>query len=332
MKVDMLQLEQQEPILRENKQRFVLFPIQYPKVWEMYKKAEASFWTVEEVDLGQDIVEWKRLSENEKHYVKHVLAFFAASDGIVNENLAQRFMGEVQIPEARAFYGFQIAIENIHSEMYSTLIETYISDAKDKARLFNAIETVPAVQKKANWALKWIESETTTFAERLVAFAAVEGIFFSGSFCAIFWLKKRGLMPGLTFSNELISRDEGLHCDFACLLYSMLKFTKLEQQRIYEIIGEAVDIEKEFLTDALPVDLIGMNAKLMTQYIEFVADRLLVALGYNKLYRATNPFDWMELISLSGKSNFFERRVGEYAKANIMSPSKEREFRLDADF
>jgi len=328
----MLQLEKQEPILRENKQRFVLFPIQHPKVWEMYKKAEASFWTVEEVDLGQDIGEWKKLSDNEKHFVKHVLAFFAASDGIVNENLAQRFMGEVQVPEARAFYGFQIAIENIHSEMYSTLIETYISDTKDKARLFNAIETVPAVQKKANWALKWIDNDNSTFAERIVAFACVEGIFFSGSFCAIFWLKKRGLMPGLTFSNELISRDEGLHCDFACLLYSMLKFTKLDQQKIYDIIGEAVEIEKEFLVDALPVDLIGMNSKLMTQYIEFVADRLLVALGYNKLYRVQNPFDWMELISLSGKSNFFERRVGEYAKANIMSPSKEREFRLDADF
>jgi len=298
----------------------------------MYKKAEASFWTVEEVDLGQDIGEWKKLSDNEKHFVKHVLAFFAASDGIVNENLAQRFMGEVQVPEARAFYGFQIAIENIHSEMYSTLIETYISDTKDKARLFNAIETVPAVQKKANWALKWIDNDNSTFAERIVAFACVEGIFFSGSFCAIFWLKKRGLMPGLTFSNELISRDEGLHCDFACLLYSMLKFTKLDQQKIYDIIGEAVEIEKEFLVDALPVDLIGMNSKLMTQYIEFVADRLLVALGYNKLYRVQNPFDWMELISLSGKSNFFERRVGEYAKANIMSPSKEREFRLDADF
>jgi ribonucleotide reductase beta subunit family protein with ferritin-like domain len=332
MKIDMLQLEQQEPLLRENKQRFVLFPIQYPKIWEYYKKAEAAFWSVEEVDLGQDINEWKKLNDNERHFIKHVLAFFAASDGIVNENLAQRFMGEIQAPEARAFYGFQIAIENIHSEMYSTLIETYISDTKEKARLFNAIETVPAVQKKAHWAMKWMDSKTTTFAERLIAFAAVEGIFFSGSFCAIFWLKKRGLMPGLTFSNELISRDEGLHCDFACHLYTMLKFTKLEQNRIYDIIGDAVEIEKEFLVDSLPVDLIGMNSKLMTQYIEFVADRLLVSLGYNKLYRVQNPFDWMELISLSGKTNFFEKRVGEYAKANIMSPHKERVFRLDADF
>ncbi len=328
----MLELEQQEPLLRENKQRFVLFPIQHPKVWEFYKKAEASFWTVEEVDLSQDINEWKKLSDNERHFVKHVLAFFAASDGIVNENLAQRFMGEIQLPEARAFYGFQIAIENIHSEMYSTLIETYISDNKEKNRLFNAIDTVPAVQRKANWAMKWMEGKSNTFAERCVAFAAVEGIFFSGSFCAIFWLKKRGLMPGLTFSNELISRDEGLHCDFACLLYSMLKFTKLEQSRIYEIIGDAVSIEKEFCTEALPVDLIGMNAKLMTQYIEFVADRLLVSLGYNKLYNVSNPFDWMELISLTGKTNFFEKRVGEYAKANIMSSQKEREFTLDADF
>lgn len=332
MSIDMLKLEQQEPILRENKNRFVLFPIQYPKVWEFYKKAEASFWTVEEVDLSQDINEWKKLSDNERHYVKHVLAFFAASDGIVNENLANRFMGEIQLPEARAFYGFQIAIENIHSEMYSTLIETYISDTKEKTRLFNAMETVPAVQKKAHWAMKWMEGKSTTFAERCVAFAAVEGIFFSGSFCAIFWLKKRGLMPGLTFSNELISRDEGLHCDFACLLYSMLKYTKLEQGRIFEIISDAVSIEKEFLTEALPVDLIGMNSRLMTQYIEFVADRLLVSLGYEKLYKTSNPFEWMELISLTGKTNFFEKRVGEYAKANVMTSEKEREFCLDADF
>jgi ribonucleotide reductase beta subunit family protein with ferritin-like domain len=332
MIIDMLEYEKQEPILIENKHRFVLFPIQHPKVWEFYKKAEASFWTVEEVDLSQDINEWKKLTDNERHFVKHVLAFFAASDGIINENLAQRFMGEIQLPEARAFYGFQIAIENIHSEMYSTLIETYINDAKEKTRLFNAIDTVPAVQKKANWAIKWMDSKATTFAERLVAFAAVEGIFFSGSFCAIFWLKKRGLMAGLTFSNELISRDEGLHCDFACHLYNLLKFTKLEQARIYEIVGDAVEIENEFVVDALPVNLIGMNAKLMTQYIEFVADRLLVSLGYSKKYNVTNPFDWMELISLTGKSNFFERRVGEYAKANVMSPTEEKKFCLDADF
>ncbi|KAL0482391.1 ribonucleotide reductase [Acrasis kona] len=332
MKVDVLELEKQEPILRDNKQRFVLFPIQYQDIWKMYKKAEASFWTVEEVDLSQDTNNWKGLNDNERHFIKHVLAFFAASDGIVNENLAQRFMKDVQIPEARAFYGFQIAIENIHSEMYSTLIDTYVSDNREKTRLFNAIDTVPCVQKKANWAIKWIENEKVTFAERLIAFAAVEGIFFSGSFCAVFWLKKRGLMPGLTFSNELISRDEGLHCDFACILYSKLKFTKLEQDHLYRIIGEAVEIEKEFITEALPVNLIGMNSKLMIQYIEFVADRLLLALGYNKLYNAANPFEWMELISLNGKTNFFEKRVGEYAKANIMSSTEEREFTTEAEF
>jgi ribonucleotide reductase beta subunit family protein with ferritin-like domain len=307
MKVDLDQL-QIEPLLRENKQRFVLFPIQYPKIWEFYKKAEASFWTVEEVDLETDINDWKhKLNDNERHFIKHILAFFAASDGIVNENLAQRFMGEVQYPEARAFYGFQIAIENIHGEMYSTLIDTYISDKQDKNKLFNAIETIPAVQKKAHWALKWISDPTSTFAERLVAFAAVEGIFFSGSFCAIFWVKKRGLMPGLAFANELISRDEGLHCDFASLLYGMLKFTKLSSTRVYAIIDEAVSIEKEFLTDALPVSLIGMNAKLMSQYIEFVADRLLVSLGYDKFYKVSNPFDWMDIQSLQGKTNFFEK-------------------------
>jgi ribonucleotide reductase beta subunit family protein with ferritin-like domain len=321
-----------EPLLKENKQRFVLFPIQYPKIWEMYKKAEASFWTVEEVDLSQDIIDWdQKLNQNEQHFIKHVLAFFAASDGIVNENLASRFMTEVQLPEARSFYGFQIAIENIHSEMYSSLIETYIEDAEERHMLFNAIETVPAVSKKAEWALKWITDKQSNFATRLVAFAAVEGIFFSGSFCAIFWLKKRGLMPGLTFSNELISRDEGLHCDFACLLYTMLN-NKLPEKTIYELIGEAVAIEKEFITEALPVDLIGMNSRLMTQYIEFVADRLLVALGYEKLFKVQNPFEWMNMISLQGKTNFFEKRVGDYQKANIMSPTKQKVFTLDADF
>ncbi len=319
-----------EPILTENKQRFVLFPIQYHEVWEMYKKAEASFWTAEEVDLAQDLSDWEKLNEGEKHFISHVLAFFAASDGIVNENLASRFASEVQIPEARCFYGFQIAIENIHSEMYSLLIDTYIKDDKEKNRLLNAIETVPCVQKKAEWAIKWINN-TDSFAERLIAFAAVEGIFFSGSFCSIFWLKKRGLMPGLSFSNELISRDEGLHTDFACLIYSMLQ-NKLPESRILEIITDAVKIEQEFITDALPVDLIGMNARLMAQYIEFVADRLLVALGCNKYYKVSNPFDWMELISLQGKTNFFEKRVGDYQKAGVMADKKEQDFTLDADF
>lgn len=320
-----------EPILESNKDRFVLFPIKHNEIWNMYKKAEASFWTAEEIDLTSDLTDWEKLNNNERHFIKHILAFFAASDGIVNENLAVNFMREVQIPEARAFYGFQIMIENIHSETYSLLIDTYIKDSEEKHKLFNAIETVPCVKRKAEWALKWIDSEN--FIERLVAFAAVEGIFFSGSFCSIFWLKKRGLMPGLSFSNELISRDEGLHCDFACLLYNMVQ-NKLSNERIYEIIGDAVEIEKEFVSKALPVDLIGMNSKLMCQYIEFVADRLLVALGYSKLYGATNPFDFMEMISLQGKTNFFEKRVGEYQKAGVMTcdRSKSYSFSLDADF
>ena len=322
-----------EPILKENKDRFVLFPIQHDEIWKMYKKAEASFWTAEEIDLSHDQKDWERLNDNERHFVKHVLAFFAASDGIVNENLAVNFMREVQVPEARCFYGFQTMIENIHSETYSLLIDTYIKDIKEKERLFHAIETVPCVQKKAQWALRWISKKNASFAERLVAFAAVEGIFFSGSFCSIFWLKKRGLMPGLSFSNELISRDEGLHCDFACLLYNMLE-GKLSTERIQEIIGDAVAIEKEFVSDSLPVDLIGMNAKMMCQYIEFVADRLLVALGYHRLFNATNPFDFMELISLQGKTNFFEKRVGEYQKAGVMgSGNKEsHSFNKDAEF
>eukprot|EP00742_Colponemidia_sp_Colp-10_P008118 GILJ01008763.1.p1 GENE.GILJ01008763.1~~GILJ01008763.1.p1 ORF type:complete len:345 (-),score=79.80 GILJ01008763.1:109-1143(-) len=319
-----------EPILAENPGRFVLFPIKYPKIWEMYKKAEASFWTAEELDLSADLKDWERLTHNERHFIKHVLAFFAASDGIVNENLAQKFATEVQIPEARCFYGFQIAMENIHSETYSLLIDTYIRDSTEKNYLFTAIDTVPAVQRKAHWAMQWINN-SDQFAERLVAFAAVEGIFFSGSFCSIFWLKKRGLMPGLTFSNELISRDEGLHCDFACLLYTHLVH-RLSEERVFAIIGNAVDIEKEFVTEALPVDLIGMNSKLMQQYIEFCADRLLVALGYRKAYNATNPFDWMELISLQGKTNFFEKRVGEYQKSGVMTDKKDQVFTLDADF
>jgi ribonucleoside-diphosphate reductase beta chain len=296
-----------EPILQENKDRFVLFPIKHDIIWQMYKKAEASFWTAEEIDLAQDLVDWNsKLNEDEKYFIKHVLAFFAASDGIVNENLAVNMMNAVQLPEARCFYGFQIMMENIHSEMYSLLIDTYVKDNNEKSRLFNAIETVPCVKKKAVWALRWIENGT--FAERLVAFAAVEGIFFSGSFCSIFWLKKRGLMPGLATSNEFISRDEGLHCDFACLLYSMLK-NQLPQEDINKMIVDAVKIEQEFVTDALPVDLIGMNARLMAQYIEFVADRLSSQLGYGKIYETANPFDFMERISLEGKDNFFEKRV-----------------------
>jgi ribonucleoside-diphosphate reductase beta chain len=318
-----------EPILKENPNRFVLLPIQYDNVWKMYKQAQASFWTAEEIDLSADIKDWENLNDGERHFISHVLAFFAASDGIVNENLAVNFMQEVQIPEARCFYGFQIMMENIHSETYSLLIDTYIKDPKEKDHLFNALETVPCVKKKGEWALKWINSEN--FTERLIAFAAVEGIFFSGSFCSIFWLKKRGLMPGLTFSNELISRDEGLHCDFACLLYSMLE-NKLPEDRLHAIIKDAVTIEQEFVTDALPVSLIGMNAALMNQYIEFCADRLLVALGASKIYNSTNPFDFMEMISLQGKTNFFEKRVGEYQKAGVMSERSDNMFSLDEDF
>jgi len=321
-----------EPLLQENPNRFVLFPIQWPDIWSMYKKAEASFWTAEEIDLQNDLSDWHRLSKDEKHFISHILAFFAASDGIVLENLAGRFMREIQIPEARCFYGFQQAIENIHSETYSLLIDTYIRDPREKNRLFRAIETIPCIKKKAEWAVKWITS-SGTFAERLVAFAAVEGIFFSGSFCAIYWLKKRGLMPGLTFSNELISRDEGLHCDFACLLYSKL-IQPLPKKVVYSIISEAVVYEKEFVSASIPVELIGMNSKLMIQYIEFVADRLLYALGYDKLFNSQNPFDWMEMISLEGKTNFFERRVGEYQKAGVAMSTKDEtdDFVLDADF
>ena len=318
-----------EPILKENPNRFVLFPIQNDAVWQMYKKAEASFWTAEEIDLGQDLKDWESLNDGERHFISHVLAFFAASDGIVNENLAINFMQEVQMPEARCFYGFHIMMENIHAETYSLLIDTYIKKQAEKDYLFNALETVPAVKKKGEWALRWINSEN--FTERLIAFAAVEGIFFSGSFCSIFWMKKRGLMPGLTFSNELISRDEGLHCDFACLLYSML-VNKLPEERVQEIIRDAVTIEQEFVTDALPVDLIGMNAKLMSQYIEFVADRLLGELGYSKIYNSTNPFDFMEMISLQGKTNFFEKRVGEYQKAGVGGDKDKKVFSLDEDF
>lgn len=319
-----------EPILQENKNRFVLFPIVHDDIWNFYKRAEASFWTAEEIDLSQDLTDWGQLNDDERHFVKHILAFFAASDGIVNENLAENFLSEVQYTEAKFFYGFQITIENIHSETYSLLIDTYIKDSAEKSKLFNAIDTLECVQKKANWALRWIEKGS--FAERLVAFAAVEGIFFSGSFCSIFWLKKRGLMPGLAFSNELISRDEGLHCDFACLLYTQHLVNKLPASQVAEIIQEAVEIEKEFIIDALPVKLIGMNSDLMSQYIEFVADRLLVELGNEKIYHATNPFDFMEMISIQGKSNFFERRVGEYQKASVLSDKETPRFSLDEEF
>lgn len=321
-----------EPILAENKDRFVLFPIKYNDIWEFYKKSEASFWTAEEIDLSQDLTDWNnKLNDNERHFIKHVLAFFAASDGIVNENLAINFLNEVQYPEARCFYGFQIMMENIHSETYSLLIDSYIKDPVEKDKLLHAVETVPCVGKKADWALRWIGNGS--FAERLIAFAAVEGIFFSGSFCSIFWLKKRGLMPGLSFSNELISRDEGLHCDFACMLYTSHVQNKLPKEQVTRIITDAVSIEKEFVSDAIPVKLIGMNADLMCQYIEFCADRLLVALGCQKFYNAVNPFDFMEMISLQGKTNFFEKRVAEYQKSGVMNNKEENNvFNLDEDF
>lgn len=320
-----------EPILRENPNRFVLFPIQHDDIWAFYKKSEACFWTAEEIDLSQDLTDWdKKLNDDERHFIKHVLAFFAASDGIVNENLAENFVSEVQYTEAKFFYGFQIMMENIHSETYSLLIDTYIKDTKEKDYLFNAIENMDCVKKKAEWALRWIDNGD--FRERLIAFAAVEGIFFSGSFCSIFWLKKRGLMPGLSFSNELISRDEGMHCDFACLLYNSHLEKPMETSVVQGIIKDAVEIEKEFVSDSLPVKLIGMNADMMCQYIEFVADRLLVALNCQKVYNAENPFPWMDLISLQGKTNFFEKRVGDYQKAGVMSDRDKQIFSLDEDF
>lgn len=322
----------QEPILEDNPNRFVLFPIEHDDIWKFYKDSEASFWTAEEIDLSQDLTDWEnKLNDDERFFIKHVLAFFAASDGIVNENLAENFVAEVQYTEAKFFYGFQIMMENIHSETYSLLIDTYIKDNKEKDYLFNAIETFPPVRKKADWALRWIENGS--FAERIVAFAAVEGIFFSGSFCSIFWLKKRGLMPGLTFSNELISRDEGMHMDFACLLYNNHIVNKLSKEKVTKIITDAVDIEKEFVTESLPVRLIGMNSDLMNQYIEFVADRLLGELGCEKVFNSTNPFDFMDMISLQGKTNFFEKRVAEYQKAGVSSGSEQNDaFSLDEDF
>lgn len=324
-------VQDDEPLLRENPGRFVIFPIKYHDIWAMYKKAEASFWTAEEVDLSKDLDDWAKLKAEERHFITHVLAFFAASDGIVNENLVERFSKEVQVAEARCFYGFQIAMENVHSEMYSLLIDTYVKDVDERDKLFNAIETMPCVKKKADWALNWIGNNTATFGERIIAFAAVEGIFFSGSFAAIFWLKKRGLMPGLTFSNELISRDEGLHCDFACLIFKHL-LNRPDARQIMSIIKNAVEIEQEFLTEALPVAMIGMNCNLMKDYIEFVADRLLVELGCEKLYKKINPFDFMEHISLEGKTNFFEKRVSEYQKCGVMANKDEHRFTLDAEF
>ena len=307
-----------EPLLVPDDNRFVMFPIKHNDIWEMYKKQIDCFWRAEEIDLSKDLTNWESLNADEKHFISMILAFFAASDGIVLENLASRFMSEIQVSEARAFYGFQIAMENVHSETYSLLIETYIKDKDEKSRLFNAIEHFPCIKKKSDWAQKWIHDNRSSFATRLVAFACVEGIFFSGAFCSIYWLKKRGLMPGLTFSKELISRDEALHCEFAILLYSKL-LKKIDKARIHELIKEAVDIETEFICEALPCRLIGMNSELMSQYIRFVADRLCVQLGYKKIYNVSNPFDFMELISLEGKTNFFERKVGEYALANKKS-------------
>jgi len=306
---------QQEPILQENKNRFVIFPIQHDDIWQWYKKQEASFWTAEEIDLHQDVVDWKKLNDDERYFLKHILAFFAASDGIVNENLAENFVNEVQYSEAKFFYGFQIMMENIHSEMYSLLIDTLVDSDSEKDELFNAIERFPAIKKKADWALRWIESES--FAERLIAFAAVEGIFFSGAFCSIFWMKKRGLLPGLATSNEFISRDEGLHRDFACHLHNTHLVNKVPVERITQIIVEALDIEREFITESLPVNLIGMNAKLMSEYLEFVTDHLLETLNCPKVYNTPNPFDFMDMISLEGKTNFFEKRVSEYKKAGV---------------
>jgi ribonucleoside-diphosphate reductase beta chain len=319
-----------EKILEENKNRFVLFPLQHHDIWEYYKKSQASFWTAEEIDLSSDLTDWEKLNAGEQHFVKHVLAFFAASDGIVNENLAENFVSEVQYTEAKFFYGFQIMMENIHSETYSLLIDTYIKDKEEQNYLFNAIDTVPAVQKKAEWALKWIGSES--FVERLIAFAAVEGIFFSGSFCSIFWLKKRGLMPGLSFSNELISRDEGLHTDFAVHLYNHHIENKLSKERLIEIIDSALTIEKEFITEALPVSLIGMNSDLMKQYLEYVSDRLLIDLGVGKIYNSENPFDFMKNIAMENKTNFFEKRVGEYSKQGVGTKPDTIQFSTEEDF
>lgn len=317
----------EEPILKEDLGRFVIFPIKHDDIWQFYKKAEASFWTAEEIDLQQDLIDWEKLSENEQYFIKNVLAFFAASDGIVNENLAENFVSEVQYAEAKFFYGFQIAMENVHSETYSLLIDTYVKDKAEKDKLFNALEFMPSVKKKAEWALKWVESDS--FAERLVAFSAVEGIFFSGSFCAIFWLKNRGLMPGLSFSNELISRDEALHCDFATHIHNNHLINQVPKERIVEIITSALEIEKEFITESLPVSLIGMNSKLMSEYLEFVADALLRDLNCEPIFNTKNPFDFMSNIALENKTNFFEKRVGDYSKSGVGSNASENSISFD---
>ena len=319
-----------EVLLSDDEKRYVIFPIKHDEIWSMYKKAEANFWTTEELDLSKDMKDFSRLTENEQFFIKNVLAFFAASDGVVNENLVERFCNDVKVLEAKFFYGFQIAMENIHSETYSLLIDTYVKDVREKHKLFNAIDTIPSVAKKAEWAMKWISDEESSFATRVIAFAAVEGIFFSGSFCSIFWLKKRGLMPGLCHSNELISRDEGLHTEFAVLMYSMIQ-DKPSNETVLSIIKEAVELEIEFITESLPCNLIGMNQLLMKQYIQYVADRLLLMFGLEKQYQVSNPFEWMELISIQGKTNFFEKRVGEYSNiAN--SETKDNVFSLEADF
>ena len=319
-----------EVLLSEENKRYVIFPIKHDDIWKMYKQAEANFWTTEELDLSKDMKDYESLTDNEQYFIKNVLAFFAASDGIVNENLVERFCNDVKVLEAKFFYGFQIAMENIHSETYSLLIDTYVKDIEEKARLLNAIETIPSVKKKADWSLKWINDKSANFGTRVIAFAAVEGIFFSGSFCSIFWLKKRGLMPGLCHSNELISRDEGLHTEFAVLMYSMLQ-NKPPKETVISIIKEAVDLEIEFITESLPCNLIGMNMDLMTQYIQYVADRLLLMLGIEKQYSVQNPFDWMEMISIQGKTNFFEKRVGEYSNV-ANSDTADNVFELGDDF
>ena len=318
-----------DPLLEENPDRFVVFPIKHPKVWEMYKKAMASFWTADEVDLTKDVQQWPKLTDNERYFIKHVLSFFAASDGIVNENLVERFMSEVQMTEARCFLGFQVMMENIHGEMYSQLLDTLITDSEERLKCLRAIEHFPAIKRKADWALKWCKDKRSSFGTRVVAFVAVEGLFFSGSFCAIFWLKKRGLLPGVSFANELISRDEGMHTDFGCMMHSLLK-NKPSKAKVYEIFKDAVTIEKEFITESLPCRLVGMNSNMMSQYIEFVADRLLTQLGHPKIYNSANPFPWMEMISMDGKTNFFERRVGDYSKA--VDNRTESSFDLSAAF
>ena len=328
----MAKMDKKEILLSEEENRYVIFPIKHDPFWKMYKQAEANFWTSEELDLSKDLSDWQKLNEQEKYYIKHILAFFAASDGIVNENLVERFCQEVKILEAKFFYGFQIAMENIHSETYSLLIDTYIKDPVEKDKLFNAVDNIPSIRKKADWALKWINDKDSPFCNRVIGFAAVEGIFFSGAFCSIFWLKKRGLMPGLCHSNELISRDEGLHTEFAVLMYQNLE-NKPDNSVIYEIIKEAVTIEKEFITESFSCELLGMNKDLMSQYIEYVADRLLLMFSLEKVYHKENPFDWMELIAVQGKTNFFEKRVGEYAnKANPNIDKEKNEIGFDSDF